>query len=264
MANFHVMAGSTAEIAHPSIRRIEVADLMDALRLGWRDFWAMPSHLVFLVLIYPLVGFLLVAHSTATGALPMVFPLMSGFALVGPVAALGLYEISRRRERGETPTWRDALKVRQSPALPSIIVVGVYLFALFVAWMLCARALYISLFGEMVPASSGDFFAMVFNTSAGWQMIVYGVAIGLCFALVVLATTVVAFPLLLDRDVGAAVAVQTSIRATLANPVTMVVWGLIVAAGLVIGSLALLVGLAIVLPVFGHATWHLYRKVVGH
>jgi uncharacterized membrane protein len=263
MSSFHVMAGRNVELAHPSIRRIGMNDLADALKMGWRDFMEMPSHLMFLAIIYPIVGVFLAAWTSGAGALPMLFPLMSGFALLGPVAAIGLYEISRRREAGMASTWRNALDIRHSPALPSIIAVGLLLFAIFIAWLLTARALYISLFGEVAPASIGAMFSQVLGTTAGWTLLIAGNLIGLCFAVVVLATTVVAFPLLLDRDIGAVAAIQTSVRATLANPVTMAAWGLIVAVALVIGSIPLFAGLAIVLPVLGHATWHLYRKVVG-
>jgi len=263
MSTFHVMAGHNAELAHPVIRRIGLNDLADALRLGWRDFMAMPSHLMFLAIIYPIVGVFLAAWTSGAGALPMLFPLMSGFALLGPVAAIGLYEISRRREAGLTSTWRNALDVRHSPALPSIVALGLLLFALFIAWLLTARALYISLFGEVAPATIGAMLSEIFGSTQGWTLLIAGNLIGLCFAVVVLATTVIAFPLLLDRDIGAVAAIQTSVRATLANPVTMLAWGLFVAAALFVGSVPLFAGLAIVLPVLGHATWHLYRKVIG-
>jgi uncharacterized membrane protein len=264
MPTFHVMAGHNAELAQPVIRRIGLDDLADALRLGWRDFMEMPSHLVFLAIIYPIVGVFLAAWTSGAGALPMLFPLMSGFALLGPVAAIGLYEISRRREAGMVSTWRNALDVRHSPALPSIVGLGLLLFALFIGWLLTARALYISLFGEVAPATIGSMLSEIFGSSQGWTLLVAGNLIGFCFAAVVLATTVIAFPLLLDRDIGAVAAIQTSVRATLANPATMAAWGLIVAMALAVGSIPLFAGLAIVLPVLGHATWHLYRKVIGN
>jgi uncharacterized membrane protein len=256
------MAGANEGYAHPRIRRIGVADLLDALRLGFADFAAKPSHLIFLVLIYPIAGVVLAAWVAGNNMLPMLFPLMSGFALLGPIAAIGLYEISRQREKGVEPSWKTALDVRHSPAMPSIIAVGAMLFALFIAWLLVARALYVALYGDIAPASMASFVHDVLTTERGWMLMLAGNAIGFCFAVVVLATTVVAFPMLLDRDCGAAAAVHTSMRAVAANPVTMAVWGLIVAASLVIGSIPIFVGLAIVLPVLGHATWHLYRKVV--
>lgn len=262
MAGFHVMAGAHGALAQPRVRKIGLADLVDALWAGLDDFAAKPSHVIFLCVIYPIAGLVLITWTSGANALPLIFPLMSGFALLGPVAAIGLYEISRRRELGMHATLRNALEVRYSPALPSILAVGALLVALFLAWMLTAQGLYVWLFGPEPPSSVGAFIASLFSTARGWTLIVLGNAIGFLFAAVVLSTTVVAFPLMLDRDVGAVAAIQTSARATLLNPLPMAAWGLIVAAGLVIGMIPLLAGLAIVLPVLGHATWHLYRKVV--
>jgi uncharacterized membrane protein len=262
MANFHVMADARGIHVQPAVRHITVGDLADALRLGFEDFWAKPSHYVFLCLIYPIVGLILTQWSSGSNAIHLVYPLMSGFALVGPFAAIGLYEISRRRERGMDTSWRHAFDVRHSPALPSIAVIGAMLVALFLVWLYTAQSIYVSLFGDQPPASIGGFFQQVFTTSEGWKLIVLGNAAGFVFAVVALATTVVAFPLLLDRDVGAVAAIETSARAVIANPGPMALWGLIVAVLLAIGSIPLFAGLAVVVPVLGHATWHLYRKVV--
>lgn len=262
MTEFHVLAGAGDRITHPNIRKIGVADLADALRKGFDDFLDKPSHVVFLCVIYPIVGVVLAAWTSGNNALPMLFPLMSGFALLGPFAAIGLYEISRRREAGLDTSWQHALDVRHSPAVPAIVAVGVLLFVVFITWLLTAQQLYESLFGETVPLSIGAFLSEIFGTARGWSLILFGNAIGFVFAAFVLCTTVVAFPILLDRDVGAWEAITTSFRAVAANPVTMAVWGLIVAVCLAIGSLPLFAGLAIVIPVLGHATWHLYRKVV--
>jgi uncharacterized membrane protein len=258
MANFHVISGDSETPAHPQVRKIGLTDIRDALEKGVADFLAMPSHLVFLGLIYPTVGFVLAANNP----LQLLYPLMSGFALIGPFAAIGLYEVSRRRELGLETSWRNAFDVLRSPSIPAILALGVALLAIFLCWLAAARALYEWLFGSMAPDSYGGFIKQVLTTSEGWTLIFLGNAIGFCFAVVALSISVVSFPLLLDRDVGAAVAVQTSIKAMLANPVMMAVWGLIVAGGLVAGSLPLLVGLAIVMPVLGHSTWHLYRRVV--
>lgn len=262
MSTFHLYAGHDSAVAHPQVRKITIGDLTDALRLGWRDFMAKPSHLMFLVLIYPLAGIFFAVWTSGNNAVPMLFPLASGFVLIGPIAAIGLYEISRRREQGEEPNWRDALAVRHSPALPSIVLVGTWLLALFFGWLLAARTLYIVLLGDTIPASLDSFLYSLPGAEGGWMLIILGNAMGACFALVALATTVMAFPLLLDRDVGAAAAVQTSIRAFAANPVVMTLWGVIVAVILAVAILPLFVGLALALPVLGHATWHLYRKVV--
>jgi len=262
MAGFHVMADAHGMHVQPTVRHITSSDLWEALRLGAQDFWAKPSHYVFLCLIYPIVGLILTQWTSGSNAIQLVYPLMSGFALVGPFAAIGLYEISRRRELGMNSHWRHALDVRHSTALPSIAVIGILLFALFLLWLFTAQSIYTSLFGADPPASVGAFLRDVLTTSRGWTLILLGNAAGFVFAVVVLATTVVAFPLLLDRDVGAVSAIETSARAVMANPLQMALWGLTVAVLLVIGSIPLFAGLAVVMPILGHATWHLYRKVV--
>jgi uncharacterized membrane protein len=263
MANFHVYAaGTSSKVEHPAIRKIGVSDVFDALRRGLDDFWDKPSHYVFLCLIYPIVGVLLITWTSGGNALQLIYPLMTGFALLGPVAAIGLYEISRRRELNLDTSWRHAFEVRKSPAMPAIVALGIMLMALFVAWLLTAQALYTHVYSEAVPATFSGFVADVLTTQRGWTLIVLGNLIGFLFALVALSTTVIAFPLLLDRDIGAYAAVETSARAMIANPVPMLLWGLIVAIALVFGTLTLFVGLAVALPVLGHSTWHLYRKVV--
>ncbi|TIR25356.1 MAG: DUF2189 domain-containing protein [Mesorhizobium sp.] len=262
MAGFHVMTDAYGAHVQPTVRHISTADLWDALKLGAEDFWAKPSHYVFLCLIYPIVGLILTQWSSGSNAIQLVYPLMSGFALIGPFAAIGLYEISRRRELGMSSRWHHALDVRHSPALPSIAVIGILLFALFLLWLFTAQSLYTSLFGAEPPASVGTFVRDVLTTGKGWTLILVGNAVGFVFAVVVLGTTVVAFPLLLDRDVGAVAAIETSARVVMANPLTMALWGLTVAVLLVIGSIPLFAGLAVVMPILGHATWHLYRKVV--
>ena len=262
MTTFHVMAGADHAVARSVVRKISMADVWDALARGFDDFRDKPSHYVFLCLIYPISGVVLITWSSGANLFPLIFPLMAGFALLGPFLALGLYEISRRRERGMDTSWRHALEVRRSSALPAILTVGLMLVVLFVAWLLIAQGLYVSLFGEEAPQSLSLFLASVFGTEAGLMLIIAGNAIGFCFAVVALATTVIAFPLLLDRDVGAIAAIDTSIRATLANPLPIAGWGLIVAASLVIGTIPVFAGLAVIMPILGHATWHLYRKLV--
>ncbi len=246
----------------PAIRRINAGSIWRSLQLGWQDFMANPTQLIFLAIIYPVVG--LVAASAASGRqmLPLVWPLISGFALVGPVAALGIYELSRRRERGLPVSWVHALDVRHSPSLPAILLLGVMLLAIFVAWMFTAEALYRASFGRMVPASVAEFWAMLTGTQAGRQLIVLGNGAGFLFAVAVLSLTVISFPLLLDRPVGAAAAIRASLRAVAINPGPMALWGLVVAVTLLVASIPLFVGLAVAVPVLGHATWHLYRAVM--
>jgi uncharacterized membrane protein len=258
----HVIAGESLTQAHPKIRRIGFADLKEALARGLDDFRAMPSHAVFLCLIYPVVGFVIFRLALGANVLPLLFPLAAGFALLGPLAALGLYEMSRRREQGLDVSWRHALDVFRSPSLAAIVVLGLLLVAIFLVWVAVAQAIYVATFGYTPAASMPDFAHQVLTTPAGWTLAIVGNGIGFLFAVVVLTLGVVSFPLLLDRDVGAAVAILTSVRAVLANPVTMAAWGFIVAALLLIGSIPAFFGLAVVMPVLGHATWHLYRRVV--
>ncbi|MBY8916601.1 DUF2189 domain-containing protein [Nitratireductor sp. L1-7-SE] len=263
MADFHVMAGTDRTLSLPAVRKISTSDVIDALGRGLDDFWQKPSHYAFLCLIYPLVGVVLIYWASDANALPLLFPLASGFALLGPFAAIGLYEISRRREAGLDTSWRHALAVRKSPAIPSIIAVGAMLFAIFVTWLLVAQGLYMRLFGPEPPASISQFLESLFTTDAGFMLLTLGNAIGFIFALVVLITTAIAFPMLLDRDCGAVAAIVTSVRAASVNPLPIALWGVLVAGALLIGSLPLFAGLAVVMPILGHATWHLYRKVVA-
>jgi uncharacterized membrane protein len=246
----------------PVVRRIRAADLKDVLARGFGDFGANRTDVIFLCVFYPLVGLVLQRLAAGYEMLPLLFPLASGFALVGPVAAVGLYEMSRRREQGVNVGWIDAFGVVRSPSFGAIVLLGLLLTAIFVLWLLVTEAIYLVTLGPEPPASITLFLRDVFTTGAGWVMIGVGVGVGFLFALLVLAISVVSFPLLLDRDVGLEAAVWTSVRAVVANPGPMAVWGLIVAGGLVIGSIPLFVGLVIVLPVLGHSTWHLYRKVV--
>jgi uncharacterized membrane protein len=246
----------------PAIRRIKATDLKDVLARGLSDFEAFRSDVVFLCLMYPIIGIALVWLTFGYEMLPLVFPLAFGFALVGPVAAVGLYEMSRRRQQGIPASWADAFGAMRSPGFGAILALGLVLLTIFLLWLFAANWIYQVTIGPEPPVSIGAFIRDVFTTSGGWRMIAVGLGVGALFAFLVLAISVVSFPLLLDRDVGLDVAVWTSIRAVAANPGPMLLWGLIVAGGLLIGSIPAFLGLILILPVLGHATWHLYRKVV--
>jgi len=248
--------------ALPTVRKIGLADIGDALAKGLDDFRAMPTHVIFLSLIYPLAGLILGRALFGYQLVPLLFPLAAGFALIGPFAAVGLYELSRRREAGLDTSWTHAFDVLYAASFRAILTLGFFLLVVFGLWIGVAESLYIANFGYQEPASIGGFVQQVLNTPEGHNLIIYGNLIGFLFAVVAFSISVVAFPLLVDQNISATAAAATSIRAVLKNPVPMAAWGLIVAAALVIGSLPFLVGLAIVMPVLGHATWHLYRKVV--
>ena len=255
-------AREAADPRLPAIRRIGLADLREALARGLDDFAASRSDVVFLCLIYPIAGLVLARLAFGYDMLPLLFPLVSGFALVGPVAGIGLYEISRRREQNLSASWADAFGLVRSPTFGSIVLLAVVLLAIYLLWLAVANVIYDLTLGPEPPVSIAAFAHDVLTTSRGWAMIVIGIGVGFLFALLVLATSVVSFPLLIDRDVDVDTAVRTSVRAFLVNPATIAAWGLIVTAGLVIGSLPAFLGLIVIMPVLGHATWHLYRRVV--
>jgi uncharacterized membrane protein len=244
------------------VRKVGLSDLSDALRRGWEDFKAVPSHAIILCVIYPVLGLVLFRMVLGHSVLPLLFPLAAGFTLIGPFAALGLYELSRRRERGEEAAAWDAMHVLRAPSFGAMVELGTLLLILFVTWIAAADAIYIATFGHAPAASIPDFAARVLTTPEGWLLIVIGCGVGFLFAVVALCVSVVSFPLMLDRHATAIDAIRTSLRVVMKNPFAMAAWGVIVAVLLVIGSLPFFVGLALVLPVLGHATWHLYRKVV--
>lgn len=253
---------SQLRFAPPRVRTIRFADIKDALAKGLDDFAAMPTHAAFLCLIYPIVGLIIGTAIFDTERLPLLYPVISGFALVGPLAAIGLYELSRRREQGLEAAWDHAFDVLHSPSRGAIAMLALMLGLIFVAWLVTAETIYWLSFGITSPLTFDSFVRDVFTTPAGWTLIVVGNLIGFVFALAVLSVSVVAFPLLIDRPLGAADAVLTSIRVVRKNPAMMSLWGLIVAAGLLVGSIPAFIGLAVTVPILGHATWHLYRKVI--
>jgi uncharacterized membrane protein len=254
---------ATLHTPAPQVRRIAIGDLREVLAKGWDDFGAYRADVLFICAIYPIIGLVLGRLALGEDMLPLLFPLASGFTLIGPIAAVGLYEMSRRREQGATISWVDAFGVVRSPRFAAIFLLGLVLAAIFVAWLVVASMIYDATLGPKPPVSLMSFVHDVLTTPAGWAMVGIGFGVGFLYAVLVLAISVVSFPLLLDRDAGLDTAVMTSIRAVAKNPVPMAVWGLIVAGGLVLGTIPLFLGLIVIMPVLGHATWHLYRKVVA-
>lgn len=251
-----------AENAVPEVQRLTTDDIRDALRYGFEDFKAVRADVMFICLIYPVLGLFLAGFGMNANLLPLIFPVAAGFALLGPFAAVGLYEVSRRRESGENVSWLAALEVVRSPNFGAILVLGLYLAALFVAWIIVAHTIWYLTLGSVQPESLSAFLHETLTTSAGWTMILIGIAVGFCFALAVLATSVVSFPMLLDRNIGVPAAIHTSCKVFVENPKVIATWGLLIAVLLVLGSIPAFVGLVIVLPLLGHATWHLYRRAI--
>jgi len=221
------------------------------------DFRAVPLFTVLFGIIYSILCIVLPSIDQ-----PIFFPLMSGFALVCLFLATGFYEVSRRREHGFDTCWAHVSDPRREPSLPSILALGVVLLTVSIGWLATAERLYLWLFGPAAPESLSGSLTEVLTKSLGWTLIILGNAIGSVFAIVVLSISVVSFPLPLDRNVGVAVAIHTSVGAVLANPLTMALWGLIIAVSFVFGFLFVFVGFAFVAPILAHASWHLYRSVV--
>ena len=257
-----VVVAPAREHAPPVTRRLTMGDLRTSLRKGWEDLAAMRSDVMFACMLYPLMGAVLLALAAQGNLTHLLFPALSGFALVGPVAALGLYELSRRREAGLEVSWASMFDVLRSPRFPRIVMLALFNGVIFMAWLLLADAIHAMTLGPERPESLMALLTAAVTTPAGWAMTIIGTGVGFLLAVAVLAVSVVSFPLLLDRDVSLPVAVTTSVRVARENPQVIAAWGLIVALGLAIGILPFLLGLIVVLPVLGHATWHLYRAAV--
>jgi uncharacterized membrane protein len=253
----------TAHSPAPAIRRITNADVWQALRKGFADFQAYRSDVIFLCVTYAVVGLVMARIAFGTDLLPLLFPLASGFAIVGPLAAVGLYEMSRQRERGAVVGWANVFDILKAPAIGGIAALGLILIAVFLVWLVAAWAIFDATMGPTMPAAPAQFFHDLLFTAPGRTMIALGMGVGFVFALLAMMLSVVSFPLLVDRDAGLDTAIATSFRAVLANPGPMALWGLIVAAVLLAGSALVFVGLTVAVPVLGHATWHLYRKLIA-
>jgi len=255
--------GAIESESRPEARRIDTTDINWALSEGWADFKARRGDLLMLPFIYVLVGVVASILAFNASLFPVIFPLAAGFALVGPIAAAGFYELSRRREAGLESGWShflDPLKGRSRSGLLLLIVV---LVVLFLGWMMAANAIYVATLGTLAPATPEAFLGALFSTSEGLSMIVIGNAVGAGFAVVTLAVAAFSFPMVVDRPVDGFEAMATSVAAFRRNPVVMLGWGVRVALILLLGAMPLFVGLMVALPVLGYATWHLYTRAIA-
>jgi uncharacterized membrane protein len=244
------------------IRKIRDEDLRISLRQGLDDFRAMRGDIFFAGLIYTIIGLAAVVMTTNKPLIPFFFPVVAGVGLLGPIAAVGFYELALRRERGEPVHWYNFMDVRKRPSVDDMGIVAGMLLAIFALWLVAAGILYAVLFGWETPTDLFGFFGNVLTTVNGWLLIIAGGIVGAVFGWFVLALSVVSLPMLVDCDVSASEAVSTSWRAAHANKPEMIRWGLIVLGLLVLGSIPLFVGLAFVLPWLGYSTWHLYTRLV--
>jgi uncharacterized membrane protein len=245
----------------PEVRSIVFGDIVEALAQGLRDFQAAPRYGLAFAALYTLGGIALVASLSVLKMTYLAYPLAAGFAILGPFVAVGLYQVSRDLETG-TPLscrrlWSIVTNRREVGWMA--FVVGFF----FVIWMYQVRlllALFLGNAGSFV--SLQEFIQVVFTTTEGFLFLIVGNAIGAALSLILFSITVVSFPLVLDRDVDFVTAMITSVRAVAKNPVPMVVWAGLVVALLVISALPLFLGLLVTLPILGHTTWHLYRRLV--
>lgn len=251
------------ERAVPTVNQIGWGDIRAALRKGVEDFAALRTDVITAVALYPVIGFVLAAWAFNAGQVHLLFPLAAGFPLIGPVAAIGLYEMRRRRERGEDTNWGAVLATLTGRVLGPVLMLGLLLAVIFACWLLAAHAIWVVTLGPGPYDSLLVLLRDSFTTGAGWAMILAGIGVGFVFAAVVLCVSLVSFPMLIDRPVGVPVALATSLAVARRNPGAKALWGLIVAGALVLGMIPLFAGLIIVLPILGHATWHLYRRAVG-
>jgi uncharacterized membrane protein len=244
------------------VRTITEDDLTQSLRDGYKDFLEKRGDLVFIGLLYPLIGLCAAIAANGGSILPLLFPMLAGLSLLGPLVSTGFYQLAKRREAGLESNWWHFFDVFKSPSREAILLVGIMLMAIFGAWLVSAGITYAAFFGTKPPATIGILLTEAFTTPRGWAMVLIGNAVGLVFAVIVLATSVVSLPMLIDRRIDAATAVRTSLKAFGQNKTVLLRWGIRVAFLLVLGAIPLLLGLAFVLPTLGYATWHLYTRLV--
>lgn len=250
------------EMTRPQINHIDLDDIRAALREGADDFAALRSDVIFLVVLYPVIGFVLAVWTLNAGQVHLLFPLVAGFPLVGLVAAVGLYEMSRRREQGEETGWGAALATLTGRVMGPVLTLALLLVVLFVLWLYVAHAIWAATLGPTTYDSLMVLLRDTLTTSPGREMLLLGTGVGFLFAALVLCLSLVSFPMLIDRPVGVPMALATSLAVARQNPGATAAWGLIVAVLLLLGSIPLFAGLIVVLPILGHATWHLYRRAV--
>ena len=260
-ASFRDVQVASGDIA---IREIQLADLWQSLREGYEDFTAKPTFVHFLFLVYPASALLLTLLFRGEDMLPLAFPILAGTTLLGPIVCVGLFEISRRRELGDEIGMREAFGFIHTSAFAPVLALSLFMMVLYGAWLFMAQFIWDGLFGANTPATLAEFVNELTSTRRGAALIIYGNVVGFMFAFVVMMTSVVAFPFLIDRPATSWTAMSVSMRAVTHNLLPMAVWGLVVVGLLLAGAVVLLVGLAVVLPILGHATWHLYRKLIEH
>lgn len=249
-------------IAAPEIRRVAFDAPWNWLASGWRDLWASPGISVTYGAGFAAAAYLFIFQLSRTHALPLILPLAGGFMLLGPLLAVGFYEISRRSERHEQTSWRDiALALRNSGS--QLAYFGVLLLLLYFFWMQTASLLFMLFFGNADIPPLENFLPTLLFTPHGLGLLVTGTAVGALFAFAAFGLSAIAAPMLLDRKVDVITAVSTSLRAVNKNRPAMILWAALITGLIAVGFITLFAGLAIAFPLIGHATWHAYRDLTG-
>ena len=250
------------ESSFPKVRAVTFGDLHDVLRSGWADFRKAPMYGLFFAAVYAAGGVVLVAAVTAWDMRWLSYPLVIGFALIGPFIATGLYEVSRRLETNSALSWREVLGVVWDQHRRELGWMAIVMLFVFWIWMYQARTLFAVFFGSQGFATYDGFAEAVLTTTNGWTFLIVGHIVGAVISMILFALTVVSCPLLLEREVDFITAMITSVRAVLKSPVVMGSWGLFVVVSVMLSAIPAFLGLLVVLPVLGHATWHLYHRAV--
>lgn len=251
-----------SKVQWPTIHHITPGDILDSLEAGIRDFRAAPKYGVFFGLSYAIAGWVITAALFQYDLPYLAYPLATGFALIAPFTAAGLYYISRRLERGEQITWSGVLGAIRHASIRELAWMAVVTVFTLIIWLDIAAFLFFAFMG--FGGTAGD--QLVHNilaTPTGWTFLLIGNVIGAILATMVFSYSVVSFPMLFDRDVDFVTAMVTSVKAVLQNPRAMGFWALTIAVLLLLSIASLFVGLIVVLPMLGHTTWHVYRRTVG-
>lgn len=255
-------AAAAAPVPFPVIRTITFADVREALRLGVEDMRAAPFYSLLFGAIYALGGIMLTLMMTRLGMGYLVYPLLAGFVLIGPFVAIGLYEISRRRERG-LPIDSSIFSVLWQQGGKEIGWMSFTSLFLMTIWLYQVRLLIALFLGYHSFTTFAEFLNVVFSTPEGWTFLAVGHLVGAALSVLLFSLTVISFPLLLDRDVDFITAMIASVQSVMKNPGVMLGWALMIVVLLVIGMAPFFLGLLIILPILGHASWHLYRRVIA-
>lgn len=247
----------------PVVRSISFSDIADAFAAGLRDLRAAPLYGLTFGLLYAVGGILTLLTASALNMPYFTYPLASGFVLIGPLVAIGLYEVSRMRERGEQISWNGILAAIRQQAGKEIGWMCFVVLFITTMWLYQVRLLLALFLRNETMTTMAEFFTVVTTTPQGWLFLGVGHVIGAVLSTILFSLTVVSFPILLDRNIDFITAMITSVRAVVRNPVPMLCWAAAIVAILVVSSLPMFMGLIVTLPVLGHTTWHLYRKLVA-